>query len=293
MAQRSYTRDEMEEILRRAAERTQQAEDGVRHDDLVAAAREVGIDPEAIEDALAELGQEKTREVAAARWTRDARRRFVSHFSTYLIVMTFLVSLNVLTTPSIWWAQWIALAWGLGVAFTARRAILAPSTDDVERMLAREEKRAQKKARREAQRQAAAAWRRRWRELGDEARLAAEARKRRGSVLAQTEKEIDRAIEEGVNALVAALGKRAASAARTLAGTVSPREGQPAAAPPRTDFERYVAGKKQPVAAPVQARASSGPIVTPPPRTRVVEAEVEVEEEELEESARVPARRRR
>jgi hypothetical protein len=122
MAQRSYTRDEMEEILRRAAERTQEAEDGVRHDDLVAAAREVGIDPDAIDAALAELGEEKTAEAAAARWTRDARRRFVSHFSTYAIVMAFLVSLNVLATPEIWWSLYVAPRRGVQRAASAARA---------------------------------------------------------------------------------------------------------------------------------------------------------------------------
>ncbi len=284
MAQRSYTRDEMEEILRRAAERTQQAEDGVRHDDLVAAAREVGIDPGAIDEALAELGEEKTVEAAAARWTRDARRAFVSHFSTYAIVMAFLGSLNYLTTPGVPWALWVALAWGMGVAFSARRALLAPSTEQVERLMAREEKRAAKKARREAQKQAAEAWRRRWKELGDEARIASEARKRRGTVLAQAEKEIDRAIEEGVTALVSALGKRAASAAQTLSGEPPRRE-------PRTDFEKYVARKSGTAPAPtaISSAARSGPIVTPPPRTRV-EVDAREEEDEREE---VRARRRR
>jgi hypothetical protein len=281
VAQRSYTREEMEEILRRAAERTQQAEDGVRHDDLVAAAREVGIDPSAIDEALAELGQEKTAEAAAARWTRDRRRRFASHFSAYAIVMAFLGSLNVLVTPSIQWALWVALAWGVGVAFSARRALLPPSEADVEKLLEREEKRAVKKARREAQKQAAEAWRKRWQELGDASRAAAEARKARGSVLRTAEKEIDRAIEEGVTALVAALGKRAASAAKTLSGE------------PRTEFERYVAHQKQPAAARVASASPSrsGPIVTPPPRTRV--AEPEEEGELLEDEVRTRARRRR
>lgn len=287
MAQRSYTREEVEEIFRRAAERTQADEDGIRHDELVAAAREVGIDPAAIDGALAELGEAKTAEAAAARWTRDARARFVSHFSTYAIVMAFLAGLNVLVSPQIWWSLYVALGWGLGVAFSARRALLPPSEADVERMLSREEKRAAKRARREAQRQAAEAWRRRWRELGDEARAAAEARKRRGSVLAQTEKEIDRAIEEGVNALVAALGKRAASAAKTIAGELETRA-------PSTDFERYVAQKKG-VAQPTPAAAAHAPsvIVTPPPRTRVAAAEEDAEEEEAEAQRPARARHRR
>jgi hypothetical protein len=163
---------------------------------------------------------------------------------------------------------------------------LPPSERDVEKLLAREEKKAQKRAKREAQKAAAEAWRKRWYELAEESRAAADARKRRGSVLATAEKEIDRAIEEGVTALVSALGKRAASAARTLSG--EPRRD------PRTDFERYVArqrGTAVPVATPALER--SGPIVTPPPPRTRVEAPAEEEVEERVEEARVRARRRR
>lgn len=294
MAQRSYSREEMEEILRRAAERTHEAEDAVRHEDLVAAAREVGIDPSAIDDALAELGEQKSAEDAEKRWRSQARQRFVSHFSTYLIVMTFLGALNYLVTPAVMWALWVALGWGLGVAFSARRALLRPSPEQIEKMLAREEKKAARKAKREARRRASEEWQRRWRELADEARRASEMRARRGSVLEKTEREIDRAIEEGVTALVTALGKRAASAAKTIAGEVE------AAVPPRTEFERYVARQKTPAAATstttssgatrAEAR-SKGPLVTPPPRTRVAEPADDRElEDEVAIERRAPAR---
>jgi len=266
VAQRSYTREEMEEILRRAAERTQRDEDGVRHDDLVAAAREVGIDPAAIDDALADMSREKTSEVATARWTREARRAFASHFSAYAIVMSFLGAIDWLVTPSIPWALWVALAWGIGVAFSARRALLPPSERDVEKMLEREARRAAKKARREARARAAEAWRERWQSLAEESKRAAAERKLRGSPLAQAEREIDRAIEEGVNALVSALGKRATDAARAIAE-------------PRTDFERYVVTQK---GGRVSKPAPGAPIVTPPPRTRVADAEDERDEEEIE-----------
>ncbi len=294
-AQRSYSREEMEEILRRAAERTHEAEDAVRHEDLVAAAREVGIDPSAIDDALVELGAQRTAEDAEKRWRAQARRRFVSHFSTYAIVMAFLGALNYLVTPAILWAVWIALGWGLAVAFSARRAILAPTPEQIEKMLAREEKQAARKAKREARRRAAEEWQRRWRALAEEARLASEARARRGSVLEKTEREIDRAIEDGVNALVAALGKRAASAAKTIAAEVE------AAVHPRTEFERYVARQKTPASAspsPTKASATeqaraNGPLVTPPPpRTRVAEPDEALDVEEPEE-ARTRARPQR
>jgi hypothetical protein len=261
MGQRSYTREEMEEILRRAAERTQAAEDGVRHDDLIAAAREAGIDPDEVEAALGELGAERTAEAAAARWTRIRRQRFWSHLSTYAIVMAFLASLNVLATPSVWWSLYVALAWGLFVALGARRAFLPPSDADVDRMLAREERAAAKKAKREERKRAAEAWQKRWREIGEEARLAAERRRVQGSPLARAEKEIDRAIEEGVNALVGALTKRAETAAREVRA-------------PRTDFERYVATRRD------GTREPSPPLVTPPPKTRVA---VDDEREEVEE----------
>lgn len=295
MAQRSYTREEMEEILRRAAQRTHEAEDHVRHEDLVAAAREVGIDPDAIERVAAELGDERKHDEAVQRYVKKQRDRFWRGLSAYVITMAALGALNVLVTPSVPWALWVAFGWGLAVAFQARRAFLPPSDEQVERMLAREERKAQREARKRARREATEAWSRRWRQLGEEMSRAAEApapsgTQRGPSPLASAEKEIDRAIEEGVTALVAALAKRAGDAAKTIATEIE-RASQTPDAPPRTEFEHYVARQKTPAPkAEGTSTAATGPIVTPPPRTRVAEPADEAADDEAAEAQ--PARKR-
>jgi len=54
---KTYTRQEADEILRRALA-AQPASDGISHDDLVAAAREVGIPTSAVEAAAVELSDD-------------------------------------------------------------------------------------------------------------------------------------------------------------------------------------------------------------------------------------------
>ncbi len=134
MAGRSYTREEMEEILRRAAERTHAQEDAVRHDDLVAAAREVGIDEAAVDHVVEQLEGEQHVDALVARHVRDQRARFWARASTFAIVLAFLAAVDVLT-PGGPWAQWVALVWGFFVALSARRAFLPPSPEQVDELV--------------------------------------------------------------------------------------------------------------------------------------------------------------
>ena len=54
-----------------------------------------------------------------------ARRRvkkksdFRGHLASYLITCTFLLVINLLTSPGYLWAIWPVLGWGIGVAFHA------------------------------------------------------------------------------------------------------------------------------------------------------------------------------
>jgi hypothetical protein len=293
MADRSYTREEMEEILRRAAERTHAQEDAVRHDDLVAAAREVGIDESAIDHVVEELGGEQETASLVARHVRDERARFWRRFSTFAIVAAFLGAVDVLT-PGGPWIQWVLLVWGFFLAFFARRAFLPPSEAKIERLVRADRKKRERERKREARRKAAEAWTQRWRDLGEASARAAQRRAEApppSARLRETEKQIDRAIEEGVTALVDALAKRAIAAAERI---TSPPE-----TAPRTDFEHYVVREKSTVARtskPSSAARSSAPrevLVTPPPKTRVAPAEDAREEEPETERARAPRRRTR
>ena len=67
---------------------------------------------------------------ALAFWLRTARRRerifndpkvrgFTVHLFAYGAVVILLFVVNLTATPNVWWFYWVALGWGLGVAFHA------------------------------------------------------------------------------------------------------------------------------------------------------------------------------
>jgi hypothetical protein len=62
----TYTREEMDAILKRAIERQQAKSEEIGHEDLVAAAGEVGIPREEVEAAARDVAAEKAERGAAA-----------------------------------------------------------------------------------------------------------------------------------------------------------------------------------------------------------------------------------
>jgi hypothetical protein len=44
-------------------------------------------------------------------------RAFAVHLFAYVAVVLVLLLVNVALTPKVWWFYWVALGWGLGVAF--------------------------------------------------------------------------------------------------------------------------------------------------------------------------------
>lgn len=47
----------------------------------------------------------------------EAKRNFLAHFSTYVIINLFLVLINYFTSPNQLWFHWVLLGWGIGLAF--------------------------------------------------------------------------------------------------------------------------------------------------------------------------------
>ena len=267
MAERTYSREEMEEIFRRAAEHTQFAQSGadaIRYEDLVAAAREVGIDPSSVAEVAQKV--EAERHLVARKADEDEivrhelserRHRARRGLLTYSIVTAFLVALDFMT-PGGPWAQWVALIWGLFVALRMGRAMLEPSRSERERIIGRETKRRVKKAREEQRRRAAEEWKQRLhaqqeairRELAQqEERRRDRAREQRQSnrELERASREFEHAVEEGVTQLLTALAKRIGEAARDEL--------------PKGEFGDFVRRERQ--------RASGVPVERPAPRVRV------------------------
>ncbi|AGP36082.1 2TM domain-containing protein [Sorangium cellulosum] len=175
---RRYTEAEVRAILERAL-RDAQARD-VGHDELVAAAEEIGISRGAIEAASRDI--EHFRGEAEARAAILARRRkgFRSHLFSFLVVNAFLFAINALT-PGPWWFFWPLLGWGLGLAFHARAAL---SSDVSPRQLRRQIERSAALARREEERR-----------LEERRRVEQLERKQR---LERSAEELGHAVEEGV-----------------------------------------------------------------------------------------------
>jgi hypothetical protein len=291
MAERTYSREEMEEIFRRAAEHTQFAQSGadaIRYEDLVAAAREVGIDPSSVAEVAQKV--EAERHLVAKKADEDEivrhelserRHRARRGLLTYSIVTAFLVALDFMT-PGGPWAQWIALIWGLFVALRMGRAMLEPSRSERDRIIGRETKRRAKKAREEQRRRAAEEWKQRLhaqqeairRELAQQEERRRErdrGRREANRELERASREFEHAVEEGVTQLLTALAKRIGDAAREEL--------------PKGEFGDFVRRERQ--------RASGVPVEPPAPRVRVEPPAPAPQPPEVADDREEEARRRR
>lgn len=191
-----YSRAEADEILRRAL--AEQAEGGIPHDDLVAAAREVGIPESAIEAAAERLGDhvELDRRVALLR--RRKLRAFTRHLITFVIINLGIFGLDWLDGGT-WFFQFPLIVWTVVLLLFAVMQ-LSPNP---EALVKRAERELEKERRRERARQ------RRTLPKEERRRIAGENAKK-------LEAEFEAVVEQGVSALLSA-------AARALHGLGGPR----------------------------------------------------------------------
>jgi hypothetical protein len=166
---KEYTRDEVEEILRRALE-TQPLET-LSHRDLVDAAVEAGINAADVEVAAKQLEQEREVRVEEDRIVNWRKKRFLQSIYTYVVVNAGLFVIDIMSGPG-WWVQWVLAGWGIALALGARRALM-PDRDRLRRRALR--------------------------------RIA---KRNRGHWEKQVRKEVDRAIQVGVDALVDAASRK-------------------------------------------------------------------------------------
>lgn len=177
MPPRTYGQEEVDAILDRALRA--QAKDGTRltHEELVAAASEVGIPKGAIDSAARNLERGRSQpddKAIVAAWKKRARLALFRHFVVYALVGAMLAFANLAATPAVLWFPIVLLGWGVGVAMHLMSVVFA----DEERILERERRKLERRARRE-----------RW--------------KRRGA-------DFERAVDQGVNALLDIANSRGA-----------------------------------------------------------------------------------
>lgn len=177
---KTYTRQEVDEILRRAL--ASQAADGISHDDLVAAAREVGIPGAAVEAAALELGESRLVGERVAQLRRRLRGSFLRHALVYLVVNAGIFYVDR-ADGGAWFFQYPLIAWGVLLVLLA---ILQLAPD--QRSLTRRAERELEKERRRAQRRQRAT------------RVA-------GSPQQHGAREFENAVQEGVGALLSAAAR--------------------------------------------------------------------------------------
>lgn len=230
---RKYSAAEVQEILRRAAEKTAAQSDDLEHDELVSAAREAGLDPAAVEAAAAEVHAGRSREDAGRELREKKRKGFLSHLSAYLIVNVALVLMSLLVTGRPWSAA-VAIGWGIGLAFHLLSAFREPTKDEIQEFVIEREARDKALERvrdKLASKQREHEQRQRDRDAKEQKR---QEKQRRKEKIAEASEALESAVEKGV---AAALEAAAAQLDQLT------KQGQPPAPQP-TDFSKYVQEKK-------------------------------------------------
>jgi hypothetical protein len=134
MADRVYSKEEADAILSRAIELHGHGE-ATSHAELVATAREIGVAPEALEKAAAEvLGRRRDDQALRALRARQWRG-FYAHLVPYVCVGMLLGFINF-ATGGFPWAVIPMLGWGVGLA-SHLLAVALPDEEKLRRRVAR------------------------------------------------------------------------------------------------------------------------------------------------------------
>ncbi len=206
--ERIYSDEEARAIFERALELDAKASSqGMRHEELLAAAREVGLSEATVEKAIEEMTLARAADKARAAIIQRRRRGFKNHLVPFLAINGFLFLLNWIFSPWLWWALIPLLFWGLGLFF---HAWVAFSTYVKPKVLEKEMLREGDPAVRLAL------------EGGREAR-----RRRRNQSIARSTQILEDTIEEGIAAvmqkLTHELQRHAAPPTRTRVSDEEPR----------------------------------------------------------------------
>jgi hypothetical protein len=145
---KTYSREEADEILRRAL--AEQAADGISHDDLVAAAREVGIPEGAIEAAASQLGEHRSVKERVELLRQQKRRGFIRHLLSYLIANGGIFLFDYFDGGP-WFFQYVLIVWGILLLLLGIRQ-LAPEEAGLVRRAEREIEKERRKAERQRRR---------------------------------------------------------------------------------------------------------------------------------------------
>lgn len=132
MAEKLYSKQEVDRILRRAMEASSNKGDTLTESEVMRIAEELNIDQNQVRIAMREDASVTQFENAKIMWRRKKKREFYQHLSSYVIINGFLVGLNVVMSGGIGWAVFPILGWGIGLTFDFIESFF-PSEEKVEK----------------------------------------------------------------------------------------------------------------------------------------------------------------
>ncbi|MEQ9553755.1 MAG: 2TM domain-containing protein [Coleofasciculus sp. G3-WIS-01] len=110
----SYNQEDLQQILNLAI--TRQANGGeFSRTQLVEIAAELGISPTNLQLAEQEWRLQQEQQQKRQEFEQYRRSQLKQRFGKYIIVNSFLVALNLLSTGQLSWALYILLFWGTGL----------------------------------------------------------------------------------------------------------------------------------------------------------------------------------
>ena len=112
----------MEQILKNAIKK-QGTKGNISHDDLVATAKELGIDEHDLQSAIEDfLEGISPLEEAKLEWRKQKKRKFYDHLRTYLIMNALFTGICYYSGDN--WFVWPLMGWGVGIVFDAFSAFM-------------------------------------------------------------------------------------------------------------------------------------------------------------------------
>ncbi|MEH2390369.1 MAG: 2TM domain-containing protein [Nostoc sp.] len=111
----TYDSEDVQQILQLALTRKQESE--FSREQLVEMASELGISSNILETTEQKWLAQQEEERSRRTFNTFQRREFWTHFVSFLTVNLFLILLNLITSPSYFWAIFPVIGWGLGLFF--------------------------------------------------------------------------------------------------------------------------------------------------------------------------------
>ncbi|MEZ4389924.1 MAG: 2TM domain-containing protein [Polyangiales bacterium] len=124
-AERRFSEEEVEAILRRALER-QRGAGGLTRAELLEAARGVGLAEADIDAAIREADRGDDLEGLTLRWRAHRRRAVTNHAIAFVVVNALLFVIDRATPPDDPWFHFPLIAWGIALALDALSALRGP-----------------------------------------------------------------------------------------------------------------------------------------------------------------------